>query len=293
MQFNLQFQNDQFNNRYNQNYNYNNDPSCSIEISYDNWYQNKYHDEIRKAQYGNDLRRQIEENEMRKRLEKKRKEEEDLKEELRLQKEREILNEKARIEEQKRKEELLARKNENERIMNSYSVMSKPRSTKPKNRIIILDKPQTYTKSYGQILLEERQNSLNQFNNDMLNTINKMSNEYNKNISRLNNELNKMKSENNIFHNDLGKGINDLNEAFKMKQQQENAQKYYFYKLYVDKNMKRQDLNEYIKIGSVPYFERKDIDYKDYKLPPILLDHNISYNNYNSVRPLKTYGWYF
>ena len=24
--------------------------------------------------------------------------------------------------------------------------------------------------------------------------------------------------------------------------------------------MKRQDLNEYIKIGSVPYFERKDID---------------------------------
>ena len=61
------------NNRYLNNNYLNIDPSCQIEISYDNWYQNKYHDEIRKLQYGDDLRRQIEENKMRKLNEKRKK----------------------------------------------------------------------------------------------------------------------------------------------------------------------------------------------------------------------------
>lgn len=292
MQYNIQLSN-QINNRYS-NINYSNiDPSCQIEISYDNWYQNKYHDEIRKLQYGDDLRHQIEENRLRKLYEKRKKKEEDLLEELRIQKEREILDEKAKIEEQKRREELLLRKNENERIINSYSVMSKPRSTKPKNKIIInINEPRPIVKSYAEQKLSERQESINKFNDEMLNAINKMSSEYNNNINKLNNEINKIRCDNNYYNDDLGKGIRDLNEALEMKKQLETKQKNYFYKILVDKNTKKQELNEFYKVNKVPYFERKIKSGKSYNLPPILLEHYISSNN-NYVKPLKQYGWYF
>ena len=292
MQNQIQLQN-KINNRYSYN-NYSNiDPSCQIEISYDNWYQNKYHDEIRKLQYGDDLRHQIEENRLRKLYEKRKKKEEDLLEELRIQKEREILDEKAKIEEQKRREELLLRKNENERIINSYSVMSKPRSTKPKSKIIIhINEPKPIVKSYAEQKLSERQESINKFNDEMLNAINKMSNEYNKNINKLNNEINKIRCDNNYFNDDLGKGIRDLNEALEMKKQLEIKHKNYFYKILIDKNTKKKELNDFYKVDKVPYFERKIKSGKNYNLPPILLDYKVSSND-NYVRPLKQYGWYF
>ena len=292
MQYNIQLSN-QINNRYSNN-NYSNiDPSCQIEISYDNWYQNKYHDEIRKLQYGDDLRHQIEENRLRKLYEKRKKKEEDLLEELRIQKEREILDEKAKIEEQKRREELLLRKNENERIINSYSVMSKPRSTKPKNKIIInINEPRPIVKSYAEQKLSERQESINKFNDEMLNAINKMSSEYNNNINKLNNEINKIRCDNNYYNDDLGKGIRDLNEALEMKKQLEIKQKNYFYKILIDKNTKKKELNDFYKVDKVPYFERKIKSGKNYNLPPILLDYKVS-SNENYVRPLKQYGWYF
>ena len=100
-------------------------------------------------------------------MKKEKKKEEDLLEELRIQKEREILEQKAKIEEEKRREELLLRKIENERIINSYSVMSKPRSTKPKNKIIInINEPRPIVKSYAEQKLSERQESINKYNEE-------------------------------------------------------------------------------------------------------------------------------
>jgi hypothetical protein len=230
---------------------------------------------------------------MRKLNEKRKKKEEDLLEELRIQKEREILDQKAKIEEEKRREELLLRKIENERIINSYSVMSKPRSTKPKNKIIInINEPKPIVKSYAEQKLSERQESINKFNDEMLNAINKMSNEYKNNINKLNNEINKIRCDNNYYNNDLGKGIRDLNEALEMKKQLEIKHKNYFYKILIDKNTKKKELNDFYKVDKVPYFERKIKSGKNYNLPPILLDYKVSSND-NYVRPLKQYGWYF
>ena len=83
-----------------------------------------------------------------------------------------------------------------------------------------------------------------------------------------------------------------ISEALEMKKQLETKQKNYFYKILVDKNTKKQELNEFYKVNKVPYFERKIKSGKSYNLPPILLEHYISSNN-NYVKPLKQYGWYF
>ncbi len=92
------------------NYNYNNNNrdtyslndyrNVNIEISYDN-FDTINLDNIRKQQYGQDLRSQIESDRLRKEAEKRRKKQEDLEEELRLQREREEL-ERRQNEENKR-----------------------------------------------------------------------------------------------------------------------------------------------------------------------------------------------
>ena len=98
------FRNENPQNNYNNNnrdtYSLNDYRNVNIEISYDN-FDTINLDNIRKQQYGQDLRSQIESDRLRKEAEKRRKKQEDLEEELRLQREREEL-ERRQNEENKR-----------------------------------------------------------------------------------------------------------------------------------------------------------------------------------------------
>ena len=96
-------ENHQINNNYNNNrdtYALNDYRNVNIEISYDN-FDTINLDNMRKQQYGQDLRSQIESDRLRKEEAKRRKKQEDLEEELRLQREREEI-ERRQKEENKR-----------------------------------------------------------------------------------------------------------------------------------------------------------------------------------------------
>ena len=121
-----------------------------IQISYKSIYDEDQ--EKSKRSYANDLIEQIKQNELKKELEKKRKELEDIKEEERLKREREEIELRASIEEKKREQEILQRGLENQRIMNSYSVMVHPKQKK-----------KTVLKKRVKVIEVEKKNSFQEF----------------------------------------------------------------------------------------------------------------------------------
>ena len=279
------------NKRY-ENLNDNNNPNFNdkntLEISYDNWYENKEYEEIKKMKYGEELRKQIEENELRKQLERKKKEEEDLKDELRIKKELEMLEEK------RRKEELLLKpKNEEKKIE-----INIPKKEEKKEIV-----PETNLKINYDELINSKRESIEKFNREIIDSLHKMSYDYNKNYDKINNELKRIQSEyyhSNKYNEDLERKIRNINQALILKDYENNFQKYYYNNIndndYTNNYFKRnksyiKKINEYYKIDKQPYFERKNKNY-NYELPPIILTHNISYN-VPKITPYKNYNWYY
>jgi hypothetical protein len=102
----------------------------TINISYKNYELDFDLQARNKVKYANYLERQIKDREMQKKLEKERRRIEELEEERRIIKEREYLNRIEQLEIKRRKEEAEKYKLDNQRIMNSYMVLSKPKSNK-------------------------------------------------------------------------------------------------------------------------------------------------------------------
>ena len=285
----------------------NNELSKSTQILNDHLFLEKLQDRMKKMQYGNDLRKQIEEDEQRKLLEKKKKEEEDLKDELRIKKELEEI-EKRRIEEDKKIKEVISKKNkENDNLLYNGNLKGK------RNKKLKKETPLSKSYTTNQLLIQ-KQESLENFNNQMLNAIYQMSNDFRWNYTKISNELETIKNDNfhaNMYNVDLGKSIKDLKDALKLKKYYETFEKYYYYKRHDEDNSKynneKKILNKYNNQTESYYDKLNDNAFEnenenenendnnnnfDLILPPIILDHNISYS-VPKIIPFNDYDNYY
>ena len=252
--------------------------NVELQISYQNYFGDEQGYSTKRS-YADDLRAQIEENRRKRELERQRQKEEDLKEELRLKREQEILRKKAELEEMKRLSELAERKKENERIISSYSVMSHPKSSRPKKKVTfsVDNKKERELSEYEKYLLK-RKEEIDKYNQEMLELLNNIRNKHAKSVELVEKEFDNVKKENfysNLYKIDLKKGMKDLKDELKLKHLQEDFKKDYIYNLYVKTRRNRDEMDKYYQINK-------------FRLPTINLSHHI-----HCPGLLVDNGWYF
>ena len=220
--------------------------NVNIEISYDN-FDTVNLDNLRKQQYGQDLRSQMEEDRLRKEAEKRRKKQQDLEEELRLQREREEIEKRQNEEnkryrpkinlpiqkiqvEEKEKENLRYRKNNNE--IEKKNVLSDSALN----------------------LLREKEMQIDNFNNRMMQSLEQIKKEYNYNINSLKGQVGLLNDmhERNKKYNDYKfyKEVNSIKNNIGYKRMKDEIDAKYLYDLVAKSNYAKQMLR--FKIGSVP-----------------------------------------
>ena len=220
--------------------------NVNIEISYDN-FDTVNLDNLRKQQYGKDLRSQMEEDRLRKEAERRRKKQEDLEEELRLQREREEIEKRQNEEnkryrpkinlpiqkinvEEKEKENLRYRKNNNE--IEKKNVLSDSALN----------------------LLREKEMQIDNFNNRMMQSLEQIKKEYNYNINSLKGQVGLLNDmhERNKKYNDYKfyKEVNSIKNNIGYKRMKDEIDAKYLYDLVAKSNYAKQMLR--FKIGSVP-----------------------------------------
>ena len=252
--------------------------NVELQISYQNYFGDEQGYNTKRS-YADELRAQIEENRRKRELERQRQKEEDLKEELRLKREQEILRKKAELEEMKRLSEIAERKKENERIISSYSVMSHPKSSRPKKRVTFSEdnKKERELSEYEKYLLK-RKEEIDKYNQEMLELLNNIRNKHAKSVDLVEKEIDNVKKDNfysNLYKIDLKKGIKELKDEFKLKHLQEDFKKDYIYNLYVKTRRNRDEMDKYYQINK-------------FRLPTINLSHHI-----HCPGLLVDNGWYF
>ena len=258
--------NNNFNNYSNLRYN---NSQANIEISYDNYFTNNYYKEIEKEKYANDLRQQIEENKLRKEIEKRKKEEEDLKDELRLIKENQQL-------------ELQQKKN----IENKKNIISNNNNIND-NNIKTIKKTNNNNNVYLQSYLKQRANEIKTKDNEIKNLLSSINDTFFHQINRMNFEIEKLKEVNlhsNLYKIDLAKSIQDLSNTLHKKNYEQSFKKDSMYKMMIETNKRKLDLQNKLKFDKIPYY--------DNNYPYINLSRSISYN-VPKTRPLKELGWYY
>ena len=226
--------------------------NVELQISYQNYFGDEQGYNTKRS-YADELRAQIEENRRKRELERQRQKEEDLKEELRLKREQEILRKKAELEEMKRLSEIAERKKENERIISSYSVMSHPKSSRPKKRVTFSEdnKKERELSEYEKYLLK-RKEEIDKYNQEMLELLNNIRNKHAKSVDLVEKEIDNVKKDNfysNLYKIDLKKGIKELKDEFKLKHLQEDFKKDYIYNLYVKTRRNRDEMDKYYQIN--------------------------------------------
>ena len=220
--------------------------NVNIEISYDN-FDTVNLDNLRKQQYGKDLRSQMEEDRLRKEAERRRKKQQDLEEELRLQREREEI--------EKRQNE------ENKRY--------RPKINLPIQKINVEEKEKEklrYKKSNNEIekknvlsdsalnLLREKEMQIDNFNSRMMQSLEQIKKEYNYNINSLKGQVGLLNDmhERNKKYNDYKfyKEVNSIKNNIGYKRMKDEIDAKYLYDLVAKSNYAKQMLR--FKIGSVP-----------------------------------------
>ena len=220
--------------------------NVNIEISYDN-FDTVNLDNLRKQQYGKDLRSQMEEDRLRKEAERRRKKQQDLEEELRLQREREEIEKRQNEEnkryrpkinlpiqkinvEEKEKENLRYRKNNNE--IEKKNVLSDSALN----------------------LLREKEMQIDNFNSRMMQSLEQIKKEYNYNINSLKGQVGLLNDmhERNKKYNDYKfyKEVNSIENNIGYKRMKDEIDAKYLYDLVAKSNYAKQMLR--FKIGSVP-----------------------------------------
>ena len=202
----------------------------TLEISYDNFYTLGV-DMMKKKKYAEELKKQIEEKQMRKNLERQRKKLEDLNEEIRLEKERKIIEDR--------------QKENNKRILPRINYSPYPRypiqhpikiytppppiisqhKTPKKPKINTSDVIPKYiyrkfsnseeTKKF----LREREDVLERFNRDMKNQLEMLKDEFNLGMKKLNDEIHNLNngigSKNNNYRYLISEKLNEINSEIK------------------------------------------------------------------------------
>ena len=222
--------------------------NVNIEISYDN-FDTINLDNIKKQQYGQDLRSQMEEDRLRKEAEKRRKKQQDLEEDLRLQREREEI--------EKRQNE------ENKRY--------RPKINLPIQKIKVEEKEKEnlrYKKDNNEIekknvlsdsalnLLREREMQIDNFNNRMMQSLEQIKKEYNYNINSLKGQIGLLSDmhERNKKYNDYKfyKEVNSIKNNIGYKRVKDEIDAKYLYDLVAKSNYAKQMLRFKIGIDEEP-----------------------------------------
>ena len=231
--------------------------NINIEISYDN-FDTINLDQAKKAQYGHDLRQQMEDDRRRKEEEKRRKKLLELEEELRLQREREQI-EKRQSEENKRYRPKIdlplqtIKFEENEKLKSRYKNIDNKPEVEKKN--VLSDSALN--------LLRERELQIDKFNNDMMNAIQQIKKEYNYNINSLKGQVGLLNDmhERNKKYNDYKfyKEMNSIKDNIGYKLKKDEIDSKYLYDLVAKTNYAKQMLR--FKIGNVP---KRNFEIKSY-----------------------------
>ena len=240
------------------NYNYNNNNrdtyslndyrNVNIEISYDN-FDTINLDNIRKQQYGQDLRSQIESDRLRKEAEKRRKKQEDLEEELRLQREREEL-ERRQNEENKRYRPKINLPIRSIKVEEKEKERENLRYKKDGNDIM----KKNVLSDSALNLLREREMQIDNFNNKIMKNLEQIKKEYNYNMKTLKGQvglLNDIHERNKKYNdNKFYKEVNSIKDNVDYKVKKDEIDAKYLYDLVAKTNYARQMLR--FKIGNVP-----------------------------------------
>ena len=229
--------------------------NVNIEISYDN-FDTVNLDNIKKQQYGQDLRSQMEEDRLRKEEEKRRKKQEDLEEDLRLQREREEI-EKRQNEENKR-----YRPKINLPIQKIKVEENETENLRYKRNNIEIEKKNVLSDS-ALNLLKQREMQIDDFNNRMMQSLEQIKKEYNYNINSLKGQVGLLNDmhERNKKYNDYKfyKEVNSIKNNIGYKRMKDEIDAKYLYDLVAKSNYAKQMLR--FKIGSVP---KRNFEIKSY-----------------------------
>lgn len=248
-----------FRNENNRNQNYYNqmpfrdDKNVNIEISYDN-FDTVNLDMVKKQQYGQDLRRQMEENEKRKKDEKEKKKLEDLEEERRLQRERELM-EKRQDEENKRyrpKIDLPIQTIKPEKKEIVTNIRYTPNITVKRN--VLSESVLNY--------LKNRENQIDDFNDKMMKSLQLLNKEYQYNINSLKGQvgaLNDIHDKYKKYNDRFCKEVYDIKDDLDYRKRQNGIDSNNLYDLVAKSNYANQMLKFHI--GRVP---RRNFEIRSY-----------------------------
>ena len=236
------------NNNNRDTYSLNDYRNVNIEISYDN-FDTINLDNIRKQQYGQDLRSQIESDRLRKEAEKRRKKQEDLEEELRLQREREEL-ERRQNEENKRYRPKINLPIRSIKVEEKEKERENLRYKRDGNDIM----KKNVLSDSALNLLREREMQIDNFNNKIMKNLEQIKKEYNYNMKTLKGQvglLNDMHERNKKYNdNKFYKEVNSIKDNVDYKVKKDEIDAKYLYDLVAKTNYARQMLR--FKIGNVP-----------------------------------------
>ena len=293
--------------------------NVNIEISYDN-FDTMNLDQNRRKQYANDLRRQIEENELKRRQALEKKKLDDLEEELRLKRERELIEKREKEEADRLKAKIRTQRYEPQPI----KIVSKPL----KKKTPIPYQPPTQVNDRYEInrnyinentlnYLKNRESQIDDFNKRILEQMKLLNNDFENNIRNLRGEigaLTDMHNKDQKYKDQLCKEVNEIKEDLNNKKMQNGIDSKNIYDLVAitdyTKNMVGKNLyieplprrkfaiRSYVhrgKNGEEDYFERKmtgDQKKEELKLPYINLSHCVSYSA-PRWRPNENVWWYY
>ena len=222
--------------------------NINIEISYDN-FDTINLDNMRKQQYGQDLRSQIESDRLRKEEAKRRKKQEDLEEELRLQREREEL-ERRQNEENKRYRPKINLPIRSIKVEEKEKERENLRYKRDGNDIM----KKNVLSDSALNLLREREMQIDNFNNKIMKNLEQIKKEYNYNMKTLKGQvglLNDMHERNKKYNdNKFYKEVNSIKDNVDYKVKKDEIDAKYLYDLVAKTNYARQMLR--FKIGNVP-----------------------------------------
>ena len=241
------------NNNNRDTYSLNDYRNINIEISYDN-FDTINLDNIRKQQYGHDLRSQMEEDKRRKEEAKRRKKLEDLEEELRLQREREEI-ERRQKEENKRYRPKINLPIPTLKVEEKENLRYKKDKNEQEKKNILSDSALK--------LLKEREMQIDNFNDQMLRSLEQIKKEYNFKINSLKGQIGLLNDmhERNKKYNDLKfyKAVDSIRNNIGYKRVKEEIDAKYLYDLVAKSNYAKQMLR--FKIGNVP---KRNFEIKSY-----------------------------
>ena len=207
--------------------------NINIEVSYDN-YDDDYYDIVKKQQYANDLRVQIEENKRRRLAEIERKKLEDIEEELRILRERELIRKRLEAEYKKYRPKL-----------NPIEV---------KKKILLKSHSQP---TFGNLTTLEylrlKEDKINTFRNKMMHSLNTLKNEYKYSIMTLKGQIgamNDINERNKRYRNKAYRDLYSIRDDVEFRKRQNGIDARNLYDLVAKSNYNKHMLG--FNIGHVP-----------------------------------------